>query len=273
LVGLQPSEVVVAPAGVALGVEPDAEVSGTVVEAHEASAEWIGRRVVVPRVFGCGECALCRRGYSAACPLRAERAGLNGPETLRLRYLVSVEPPLWPDGAELWQLAALADAALAPYSALARAGVGPSETVMVVGDDARARFATALARHVGATVINDDEEVTPRAGAIVIATTWRARRRALSLIAPGATIVLLDGDANPNEGANENTITALVQSEARLLGAVGGHPDLLPELCALAVRGVLPLVDSTRRVSRDEHSAAHAAYRARGGPLPILAFD
>ena len=65
----------------------------------------------------------------------------------------------------------------------------------------------------------------------------------------------------------------LVAAEAHVLGVVGGHPDLLPELCALVVRGQLSLAagDAVRRVSFAEAAAARAAYLADGGPLPIAA--
>src|SRR6476660_8664283 len=104
-----PSDVVVTIAGVALGAEPRAEVCGRVTAAGEAAQDWIGRRVVVPRVLPCGDCDHCRRGRAATCPTRAARDGLATHETVPARYLCSVEPPLWPkalDDADLWQLAA-----------------------------------------------------------------------------------------------------------------------------------------------------------------------
>src|SRR5437868_12143487 len=104
-----PAEVVVAVAGVALGVEPRAEICGRVVQAGAAAADWVGRRVVVPRVLPCGDCERCRRGRAATCLDRASRHGLATHETVPARFLCSVEPPLWPaafDDADLWQLAA-----------------------------------------------------------------------------------------------------------------------------------------------------------------------
>jgi threonine dehydrogenase-like Zn-dependent dehydrogenase len=260
----RPGEVVIAVAGAALGVDAQAEIAGTVVDAGEAARDWIGRRVVVPRILPCGDCAACRRGRVAHCPARAARHGLAAHETVTARWLTSVEPPLWPGGAELWQLAALADAALAPYTALSRAGVGPSDTVVVFGDDARARFAAAIAAAKGAKVIADDAAVE---GAVVLASGPRAWSRALARVAPGTTLVLLDGD-----GGREFAIdwSKIVAAEARILGVVGGHPDLLPELCALVVRGQLPVADAVRRVTPAEADAARAAYLSDGGALPIV---
>src|SRR5438105_3368925 len=67
------AEVVVRVAGVALGVEPRAELAGEIVAAGDAAAEWVGRRVVVPRVLPCGDCERCRRGRAATCLARAPR--------------------------------------------------------------------------------------------------------------------------------------------------------------------------------------------------------
>src|SRR5690348_4964777 len=111
-----PGEVVVAVAGSALGAAPGAEIAGLVVAAGAAAVEWLGRRVVAPRVLPCGECARCRRGRTASCPARAVRDGLATHETLPARFLCSVEPPLFPEGCALPQLAALADAVSAPYA-------------------------------------------------------------------------------------------------------------------------------------------------------------
>jgi D-arabinose 1-dehydrogenase-like Zn-dependent alcohol dehydrogenase len=263
---LRPADVVVQVAGAALGLA--AEISGTVVEAGDAAREWLGRRVVVPRLLPCGDCEHCRRGRVASCPSLAPRGPLAATAIVPARWLTSVEPPLWPDGAELWQLAALADAALTPYTALSRAGVGPSDRVAVVGadGDARARFAVAIVAAKGAKLVPLGEGA--REAAIVIATQPRDWPRALAAIVPGDRVALLDGDG----GAPLSTDwPALVAAEAQLFGVVGGHPDLLPELVTLVVRGQLSLdgADVVRRVSFADAESARARYRADGGPMPI----
>jgi threonine dehydrogenase-like Zn-dependent dehydrogenase len=260
---LRPADAIVEVAGAALGLP--SEVSGTVVDAGEAAREWLGRRVVVPRLLPCGDCEHCRRGRVASCASLVARARLERTQAVPARWLTSVEPPLWPEGAELWQLAALADAALAPYTALSRAGVGPSDRVVVVGSDARARFAAAIVAAKGAKLVDGD--ATPD-GAVVLATTPRDWPRALARLAAGVTVALLDG-TEPSAPAID--LPRLVAAEARLLGVVGGHPDLLPELVALVVRGQLRLDDTVRRVSFADADAARAAYLADGGPLPIAA--
>ncbi len=268
---LQAGQVVISVAGAALGVDPRAEIAGTVSAVGEAAGDWLGKRVVVPRLLPCGDCNACRRGRVAHCRSRAARNGLGATETVPARWLCSVEPPLWPDNVELWQLAALADAALAPYTALSRAGVGPSDRVVVVGRDARAHFAAAIAVAKGATVVADDAAEAPVDGAIIVATSAAERRRALTLAGQGATVVLLDSsvDSTADSAPFATDWSRLVDAEAHVLGSVGGHPDLLPELCALVVRGQLPLAAAVRRVSVDEAARAHAAYLRDGGPLPI----
>ncbi|HEY7958195.1 MAG TPA: alcohol dehydrogenase catalytic domain-containing protein [Polyangia bacterium] len=166
------SEVVVKVAGIALGVEPPAEIAGEVVAAGESAGEWLGRRVVVPRCLPCGDCDRCRRARAASCPNRAARDGLADFEIVPARYLCSVEPPLWPSALEpaieLWQLAALADAASAPYGALLRSGLGPGELVVILGGGIRGAFAIALARSLGAhaAVIESDPARGERARAL-----------------------------------------------------------------------------------------------------------
>ncbi|HEX4459432.1 MAG TPA: alcohol dehydrogenase catalytic domain-containing protein [Polyangia bacterium] len=272
---LQAGYVVITVAGAALGVEPRAEIAGTVSAVGDAAGEWLGKRVVVPRILPCGDCNACRRGRVAHCRSRAARNGLATTETVPARWLCSVEPPLWPESAELWQLAALADAALAPYTALSRAGVGPSDRVVVVGRDARAHFAAAIAVAKGAAVIAADAieaGAVDGDGAVIIATSAADRHRALTLAGHGATVVMLDsaGNGNASDAAPFATDWArLVDAEAHVIGSVGGHPDLLPELCALVVRGQLPLAAAVRRVTVDDAAPAHAAYLRDGGPLPI----
>jgi threonine dehydrogenase-like Zn-dependent dehydrogenase len=270
-----PGQVVITVAGAALGVDPRAEIAGTVSAVGEAAGEWLGKRVVVPRILPCGDCNACRRGRVAHCRSRAARNGLGATETVAARWLCSVEPPLWPEALapdELWQLAALADAALAPYTALSRAGVGPSDRVVIVGRDARARFAAAIAAAKGAAVVTtgvaDDGAAGSCDGAVILAAGVADRRRALELAGEGSTVVLLDG-ADDKSAPFAIDWAQLVNAEAHVLGSVGGHPDLLPELCALVVRGQLSLASAVRRVTLDEAARAHAAYLSDGGPLPI----
>ncbi len=126
----------------------------------------------------------------------------------------------------------------------------------------RARFAAAIVFAKGAKLV--DDEATPD-GAVVLAAGPRDWPRALARLAPGVSVALLDGEPAPASV----DVARLVAGEAHLFGVVGGHPDLLPELVALVVRGALPLAGAVRRVSFADADAARAAYVADGGPLPI----
>jgi threonine dehydrogenase-like Zn-dependent dehydrogenase len=262
-----PAEVWLKVAGCALGVEPQAEVAGEVVAAGEAAAEWLGRRVAVPRLLPCGDCDRCRRGHPARCERRWARRGLATHERLPARWLLALDgtPPLWPstlDAGELWRAAALADAASAPHAALCRAGLGPGDQVAILGDGPRALFACAVARALGAhpTAVADlaAHELLRAAGAeatldaalapseldaaIVLETTGRsaARHRALAMLAPGASAVFLDGGTDGIQVPPPDW-TRFCAGEQRLYGAEAPHPDLLPELAALFARGELPI--------------------------------
>src|SRR5260370_39809553 len=88
-----PAEAVVRAAGIALSDRTGTEISGEVVAAGEAAAEWLGRRVVVPRLLPCGECERCRRGPVSSCTARAPRLGAATHGTVPARSPGSVEPP------------------------------------------------------------------------------------------------------------------------------------------------------------------------------------
>jgi 6-hydroxycyclohex-1-ene-1-carbonyl-CoA dehydrogenase len=309
-----PAEVVIEVAGAALGVEPGAEVAGRVVETGDAARDWMGRRVVVPRVLPCGDCERCRRGRTATCATRAPRDGLSGRETVPARWLCSVEPPLWPaalsDG-DLWQLAALADAAATPYGALVRLGVAPGELVVVIGGGTRGAFTVALARALGAHAVLVDSsparaaralelgarftvdaerapdetrrDLEQRAEALGLTATGyklvettgaaAARFRAACMLPDGGAAALLDGGEDVHRALPPVPWESLAAREAQLVGVSACHPDLYPELCARLVRGDLSLGALVTRVSPPEREAALTAVRTgRLDRLPIVAF-
>lgn len=303
-----PAEVVVRAAGIALSDRTGTEISGEVVAAGEAAAEWLGKRVVVPRLLPCGECERCRRGSVASCKARAPRLGAATHETVPARYLCSVEPPLWPAGEELWRLAALSHAASSVYSAIVRAGLAPSELLVVIGAGVRGRLAIAMGRAKGAEVAVIDSSPARREGAraagarfvldavepaealahllgeiagagmpeprqLILETTATAagRFRALAMLDAGATAVLLDGGDHLPRPAPPPPWEILTGSEAQILAISAGHPDLLPELCALVVRGELELAPLVTAVPPEAAAVALAA-RRRGElhELPIV---
>jgi len=272
---MNPGEVVVRVAGCALGIDPQAEIAGEVISAGDAAQEWIGRRVVVPRCLPCGDCDRCRRGHTANCLESWLRRGLAPEETVPARFLCSLEG-LMPEGAELWQAAALADAAATPFAGLMRAGIAPSERVAVIGKGARAALAAAIVRAKGAQPVEIDVEAAPEETAVevVLETTGSSagRHRALAMLAPGATAVFLDGpvDAVPVPLPDWPRFVA---GEGKLLGAQAAHPDLLPEVCALYARGELPIASLVTAIEPAQIDATLALRRAgKLTQLPIVRF-
>jgi 6-hydroxycyclohex-1-ene-1-carbonyl-CoA dehydrogenase len=282
---MHPAEVVVRVAGCALGVEPEAEIAGEVVAAGEAARDWLGRKVVVPRLLPCGDCDRCRRGRAASCASRAPRHGLAPEERVPARFLCALDgsPPLWPaglDSGELWRAAALADAASAPFAALARAGLAPGDLVAVIGETPRAQFAAAIVAAKGGRAVKVDSSLAPEeslaalpgAPEIVLETSGSAagRHRALAMLPEGSTAVFLDGPGErlPVPPPDWSRFCA---GERRLLGAEAAHPDFLPEVCALFARGELRL--DVVAISPDEIDATIAARRAgKLHQLPIVRF-
>lgn len=157
-------EVEVEVLGSALGAHPGAEVVGVVRSAGESAQHLLGRTVLVPRVLGCGECDLCRRGRLASCAALFARPRRPQPvERLPARFLLPLEPPYvaaTPSPEALPLYAALSDGLLAPYSGLVRAGIGPGMLCVVLGGGSRAALATVAARALGAQValLSDDAE-------------------------------------------------------------------------------------------------------------------
>jgi hypothetical protein len=257
--------VVVRVAGSALGRAPGAEIAGEVIAAGEAAREWLGRLVVVPRLLPCGDCELCRRGRAASCPRRVARDGLATHEVVPARYLTHLDERLWPadrSSEGLWRLAALADACAGPHAALVRAGCEPNQLVVVVGDGALARLAADVAAALGAHgVLVSPAAPADRAGLAaearahgaseepwrVLVTDGHAASLALgaALCPDGGVVAWLRAEAAPTPALPLSGFTA---REPALLITDGAHPDLLPELCALYVRGELPLDERTLAV-------------------------
>lgn len=153
----------IAVVGSALGAYPGAEVVGLVQAlpsedgSTEGQALQVGQLVLVPRLLPCGECDACRRGRVAVCAQRLPRPGRPQPtERLPVRFLLPLAPPycgLPPPEVDWFRYAAFADALLAPYAALVRAGVGPGSLCAVVGRGARAALAAVVAKAMGAATV------------------------------------------------------------------------------------------------------------------------
>jgi hypothetical protein len=214
-----------------------------------------GRRLFVPGWLPCGECARCRRGLVAACARGRRLPEVEGEVELESRFLAPVDEPA--GAAPLDDVtAACAGVVAEVIDAAARAGLGPEQVAVWVGDDPRARIGARFTARRGCPCFRiGPGDATPVAGVTVLdpaaPDTWgaavaavasagpgelRARRifvttatgadltAGLSLVEPGTTLVLLDAPAEP--------VPLRQLALCRLLiGQPGGayHPDLVPE--------------------------------------------
>jgi 6-hydroxycyclohex-1-ene-1-carbonyl-CoA dehydrogenase len=302
-------EVVIQVAGSALGMAPGAETSGVVVAAGDAAGEWLGRRVVVPRVLPCGECDRCRRTRCFACGQQAARGPVATHETVPARYLLALEPPLWLEGAALWQMAALADAAATAYAALVRSQLGPGDLCAIIGAGIRGRLAARLARTMGAQVVmvESDPVLRERApgfglevrevidGHAMDGVAARARLEAVAQESGCAWLEfrIIESTGTPAgwrraldlmgpgdtvallSRGDESEVTvplgAVAGQEAQIVGVPACHPDLYPELAARVVRGELRLEGEVRALPFTDLAEALAGVRTGHiRELPIL---
>ncbi len=231
---------------------------GRVVASGERSQGLDGRRVLVGPIDPCGECEVCRSGGVAACPLARRRDALTATTIVAGRWVVPLD-----DGLELASPAAAAvagDVALA-YTLYARAGVGPRDPVLVVGESPIARFlveiliAKGIAPIVvagagawaswltskGVTVARDRAAVIDAFAAQSLGTRpWRvlcaqasATEAAAALAGPRAMLVLLA----PAPAISGDVIAR----ELTIIGVASAHPDLVVEAAAMCVTGEIDL--------------------------------
>ncbi len=284
-----PAELAALDAGT--GRAPGGAAAGRVVATGEAAAHLHGQRVLVGPFSACGECGACRRGVPGGCPARL-RLGIDvdgalaGEVTVASRWLLPLSGPLegalpGPEAAALPREAALA------YEMLSRAGVAPGETTWWLGGGAIAGFGAQLARARGAVALEiagDDQRLGPdallaacrarnvaagqpgdapwRVFEVSAQPGWRTRAAALAL--PGSTLVLASGEATGGRGGGD--LGAALERDVTLLSVAGAHPDLLPELAALAVRGELDLAAAIEIHPRA--AVAELVARLRRGAAP-----
>ncbi len=271
----------------ATGRAPGAAAVGRVVRAGAAAAHLLTKRVVAGPTLACGDCDVCRRGHVAICG-NARRYGVDvdGAFASHLvapaRWVLALDGPFaglcsGPEAAALAREAPLA------YEMLARAGVAPGETTIWLGDSPVASLGTGVARAKGATpfVISPEEhELSPRALKDAIAARagpppWRVfetsggslgRRRALVLAAPGGTLVALaPGDVAPL------VLDDALAAEVAIVGVAGPHPDLYPEVAALAARGEIDLAAAVTVVPSEDIPSLPERLRAGGGARLLVA--
>lgn len=141
------------------------EISGTVVEAGEGAASWVGKPVVVPAVIPCGTCRACRAGQGSICPDQIfpgndVHGGFATHVRIPARGLCPVpdlaEPSTNPAGLDLAALSVIADAVSTPYQALLRSDLNDGDLAVFVGAGGVGGFGVQLAACMGAHVVAID---------------------------------------------------------------------------------------------------------------------
>lgn len=275
---------------------PGVAAVGTVIAAGPAADEWIGARVLVPSHAPCGECELCRRGGAVLCPTGSAH-GIDGPGALATqmtaaaRWLCRLDGRLALPGPSP---AALGGELATAYAMYARAGVDARAPTVVWGRGALARACAAIlsAKGAPALVATDDEQLVAAAGATFTCVAADPARvsaalrdqdprprkilvadaallpAALAAAGPRATIVVAAGPGRSDLGAPS---LAALAHEVTLVGVTACHPDLIPELAALAVRGDLDLTALTDVAPVAELSARLATRAAAPPPTTLVA--
>jgi len=249
----------------------DAAAVGRVVEAGAGGRHVLGARVVVGTHQPCGECDVCRRGGAPVCPANRTIDATGPRVTARARWVLVLDEALAVPGPAA---ALLGDHAALAYALYARAGVGPGDPTVVIGDGAVARLLVDVLLAKGAppivwTANADLATWAAGRGAVIARTEDEARAALAGHGARPAKLFVCDRPSGPDNdaaahaialagpraviamiaGAARIDVAAALAHEVTVLGVVGAHPDLLPELAALAVRGELDLAGAASMVA------------------------
>jgi 6-hydroxycyclohex-1-ene-1-carbonyl-CoA dehydrogenase len=141
------------------------EVSGEVVEAGASVRDWIGKKVVVPAVLPCGDCAACKDGQGSICgkqifPGNDVHGGFGTHLCIRAEGVCELpdldDPKVNPAGVSLASLSVLADATSTAYQSVQRSGLREGDLAIVVGAGGVGNFAVQFAAATRATVVAID---------------------------------------------------------------------------------------------------------------------
>ena len=134
------------------------EISGTVAELGEGVEGWKeGDRVLLPAVYGCGECAMCRTGRENVCDNMVMFG--NNLDGGYAEYVLAPAKDIFslPEEIPLIEGAIIADAITTPYHAVVNRGqVKPGDQVVVFGCGGIGLNIVQMAAALGAQVIAVD---------------------------------------------------------------------------------------------------------------------
>lgn len=136
------------------------EIAGEVVAAGARAEEWLGKKIIVPAVIPCEECAACRTGRHTICrnqfmPGNDGDGGFATHVKVPARGLCPVPEPL-PNGLTLEMLSVVADAVTTPYEAIRRSGLTAEDVAVFVGVGGIGGFGVQIAAALGAAVVAVD---------------------------------------------------------------------------------------------------------------------
>jgi 6-hydroxycyclohex-1-ene-1-carbonyl-CoA dehydrogenase len=242
---------------------------GTVSATGEAATHLLGARVLVGPLSPCGECDVCRRGNACVCPA-GTTLGVSRPGTMAAsvaasaRWVCRIEAGLEVPGPAA---ALLPREAADAYAMYARAGVSPGEPVVIVGSGPMARFVADIARARGCKPTgadNADDTTKPRR-IFETAGTAEARATAMAVANHGATVALC-----PSTSPAPVDVDRVIRLDVNVLGVAGAHPDLVPEVAAMAVKGEIDVAAAAMVVSvADDIASALAAAQRDGKGLVV----
>lgn len=133
------------------------EISGEVVA---GSAEWLGKKVIIPAVLPCGECELCRKGRSNICqnqlmPGNDFDGGFATHIKVPSRFLCPV-PEKVLEKYPLDKLSVVADAISTPYQVILKSELVAGDFAIVIGVGGVGVYAALIAKILGAKVLAID---------------------------------------------------------------------------------------------------------------------
>jgi 6-hydroxycyclohex-1-ene-1-carbonyl-CoA dehydrogenase len=132
------------------------EVVGKVVSAGADFVSLLGRKVLVPAVLPCGQCAYCLSGRGNACPDQ-KMPGNDVHGGFASHLLVPASPLVPVDGfvstdQDARELSVVADAVSTAHQATRRAGLQEGDAAFVIGGGGVGGFVTQIAHALGARV-------------------------------------------------------------------------------------------------------------------------